>query len=174
MSGPVRMICRGCISGRLRPRQGYQRTRMQPSLFRMCSRQRMSVWRTSWIQKRWDACLEYRRRTSKVVCIFNGHQIKERELFPLIHTVSTVGCVHDNKPGAVTAGAADAAVEAMDSKRAMWIIWRYVGGQPPEVERRPVSTQVHEAKEKPVEKWRGCREREVAGIASGVRASSYA
>lgn len=61
-----------------------------------------------------DAHLEYRRRAGQVVGIFYGNQIKERELFPLIHVVSTGSQVHYNRPGAITAGAADAAVVAMD------------------------------------------------------------
>jgi hypothetical protein len=60
------------------------------------------------------AYLEYRRRTGEVIGIFYGYQVKERELFPLIHAVSTGSQVHDNKPGAITAGAAGAAAVAMD------------------------------------------------------------
>lgn len=78
--------------------------------------------------------LEYRRRAGKVVGIFYRCQIKERELVPLTHAVSTAGRVRDDKPEAITAGATDAAVVAMDPKRLMWIGCRRVGGRPPEIE----------------------------------------
>ena len=61
--------------------------------------------------------LEYRRRTCEIVGIFHGNQVKERELFPLMHAVSTGSCVHDRKPEAITAGAGGGAVVAMDWQR---------------------------------------------------------
>lgn len=58
--------------------------------------------------------LEYRRRTGEIVGIFHGYQVEERELFPLIHAVSTGSYIRDDRPGAITAGAGDAVVVAMN------------------------------------------------------------
>lgn len=67
-----------------------------------------------WIRKQWDVYLEYRGRTGEIVGIFYGYQVEESELFPLTHAVSTGGCIYDDKPGAITAGAGDEAVVAMN------------------------------------------------------------
>ena len=120
MSGLDRTICRGCISDRLRLRQGCPLKKVQLSQFRMGSMgqnsRKSAVGGCSQVHMQCDAHLEYRRRTGKVINIFYGYQIKERELFPLIHVVSTSNYVHDNNSGTITAGAAGAAVVAMDWK----------------------------------------------------------
>lgn len=68
------------------------------------------------MQKQRDAHLEYRRGIGEVVDIFHGYQVKERELFPLIHTVSMSSCDRDNKPEVITAGAGDVVVVAMNCR----------------------------------------------------------